>query len=200
MSLAALVKGRSSSRHLNKEIRASIPDHVVSNVRPFYGFVRSKLNPADDPTRDAPLRRPSKEQALWMQELKKGNCDSFDAELSKWGLDLQQLRGLPEESELWRKMPDNLLNGRQKKFSTWAQNKKKKQPMQPAWPVTQVEHSLPVGGLGRPATDPSALVRMRKPRLRWSGGPSQVHTLYRAPAHPAKQSSSESQLADISRP
>ena len=149
VSLAALVKGRSSSRHLNKEIRASIPDHVVSNVRPFYGFVRSKLNPADDPTRDAPLRRPSKEQALWMQELKKGNCDAFDAELSKWGLDLQQLRGLPEESELWRKMPDNLLNGRQKKFSTWAQNKKKKQPMQPAGPVTQVEHSLPVGGLGR---------------------------------------------------
>ena len=135
-----------------------------------------------------------------MQELKKGNCDAFDAELSKWGLDLQQLRGLHEESELWRKMPDNLLNGRQKKFSTWAQNKKKKQPMQPAWPVTQVEHSLPVGGLGRSRDRPLRPGEDEETSTAMVGGPSQVHTLYRAPAHPAKQSSSESQLADNSRP
>ena len=45
VSLAALTKGRSSSRALNSEMKKSIAPHTSSGIRPFYGFVRSKLNP-----------------------------------------------------------------------------------------------------------------------------------------------------------
>lgn len=40
VALAALVKGRSSSRSLNQVIKGSVPSHVVFNTRAFYGFVR----------------------------------------------------------------------------------------------------------------------------------------------------------------
>ena len=54
VSLAALIKGRSSSTALNRLLRKSVPHHVSSNVRAFYGYVCSALNPADDPTRKQP--------------------------------------------------------------------------------------------------------------------------------------------------
>ena len=65
VSLAALVKGRSSSKAVNDLIRGSIPFHVGSGIRPFYAFVRTAKNPADDPTRGVEIRRPSRGQAPW---------------------------------------------------------------------------------------------------------------------------------------
>ena len=100
VSLAALTKGRSSSKAVNKLIRSSIADHAGSGVRPFYAFVRSAKNPADDPTRSVALRQPSRNEALWLRDLEVGRTEKFDAFLEEASLGAKDLQGLPEASEL----------------------------------------------------------------------------------------------------
>eukprot|EP00435_Cladocopium_sp_Y103_P065292 s216_g27.t1 len=100
VSLAALVKGRSSSRSLNQQMKSSIPDHVRFNTRPFYGFVRSAYNPADDPTRDAALRVPSRSEPPWLEDLQKGNYEQFDEEMKRLCSHLSQMTGLPPAEQL----------------------------------------------------------------------------------------------------
>lgn len=103
VSLAALVKGRSSSASVNALLRSSVPHHVGQAVRPFYGFVRSALNPSDDPTRRAKIRRPSRAPATWLRDLEAGSYEAFDSFLEKWGVSPADLQGLPEENELGEK-------------------------------------------------------------------------------------------------
>lgn len=103
VSLAALVKGRSSSASVNALLQSSIPHHVGQAVRPFYGFVRSALNPSDDPTRRAKIRRPTRAPSTWLRDLEAGSFEAFDDFLEKWGVSPSDLRGLPEENELGEK-------------------------------------------------------------------------------------------------
>eukprot|EP00438_Fugacium_kawagutii_P035211 Skav218672 [mRNA] locus=scaffold44:102316:106746:- [translate_table: standard] len=103
VSLAALCKGRSSSRSVNKLLRASIPWHVALNNKQMGAFVRSKKNPADDPTRNAKLRKPSRTEAMWLRELEEGKFEKFDEMLKEQAADLKAISGLPEEEELLRK-------------------------------------------------------------------------------------------------
>eukprot|EP00438_Fugacium_kawagutii_P024864 Skav221765 [mRNA] locus=scaffold490:280304:287109:+ [translate_table: standard] len=101
VSLACLVKGRSSSASVNKLLRRSIPDHVSSGIRPFYGFVRSKLNPSDDPTRGLTVRAPSRSAAAWLSDALAGSFEKLDAYLAGEGLDILGMSELPDVSELW---------------------------------------------------------------------------------------------------
>ena len=103
VSLACLVKGRSSSRALNVELRKSLGDHLGFNVRPAYGFLKTHLNPADDPTRGKEVRLPSESPPGWLQELLRGEFASLDQFLARNGVHLDQLREVPASSEL---MPD----------------------------------------------------------------------------------------------
>eukprot|EP00438_Fugacium_kawagutii_P012357 Skav200003 [mRNA] locus=scaffold4475:38161:42612:+ [translate_table: standard] len=100
VALACLVKGRSSSRAINRVLRRSIPEHVSSNVKGHYGYVRSKRNPSDEPSRGLPVRDPLREEAEWLRNMKKGNFEHFDNFLEEHELDLQSLAGLPSEQEL----------------------------------------------------------------------------------------------------
>ena len=100
VSLAALVKGRSSSRAINCLLRSSVPHHVGQGVRPFYGYVRSALNPADDPTRRVSLRRPSRKTAGWLDSMEMGDYRGYDRMLREHGLSASDLQGLPEACEL----------------------------------------------------------------------------------------------------
>ena len=100
VSLAALTKGRSSSRAVNNLIKESIPDHASSGIRPFYAFVRSAKNPSDDPTRGAPLRLPCRAEASWLRQLELGHTDEFDSFLAAAQLSAQDLQGLPDPAEL----------------------------------------------------------------------------------------------------
>eukprot|EP00438_Fugacium_kawagutii_P030227 Skav219520 [mRNA] locus=scaffold30:151922:156355:+ [translate_table: standard] len=101
VSLACLVKGRSSSSEVNKLLKQSIPDHVTSGIRPFYGYVRSKLNPADDPTRNVGIRSPSRNEAEWLAEAKLGKFEKLDQFLAERQLSILDMAGLPDVSELW---------------------------------------------------------------------------------------------------
>ena len=109
VSLACLVKGRSSSTEINRLLQRSIPDHVSSNVRPYYGYVRSKLNPADDPTRAASIRGVARASSGWLDSAIEGDFGPLDHELTKWGLNIRQLGNLPDEREL---LPDVVVDRR----------------------------------------------------------------------------------------
>ena len=104
---ACLVKGRSSSTSVNCRLRASIAYHVGQGVRSFIGYVRSKLNPADDPTRSAPLRAPVRPFASWWHDLGRGDFKRFDEFLQERGFGLLQMAELPDEEELY---PDSELD------------------------------------------------------------------------------------------
>ena len=100
VSLACLIKGRSSSTAVNQMLRESIPSHVVNNNCAFYGYVRSKKNPADAPTRSRPVPQPVKERESWLEEALKGQFAAFDEFLESVGMDLKTVRGLPDAEEL----------------------------------------------------------------------------------------------------
>ena len=100
VATACLVKGRSSSRSLNRELRRSLPDHLIQQTHPRYGFIRPRFNPSDDPTRDVPLRKPSEPLPSWWESASRGDFAQLDLWLREIGLHLDQLRGLPHESEL----------------------------------------------------------------------------------------------------
>ena len=111
VSLAALTKGRSSSRSVNALIRQSIPDAIAYNNRAFYGYVRSRLNPADDPTRDVVIRAPVRTEAEWLTDLKAGEYEKLEAALAEWDLTISALRQLPDESELLAPAPVDKRTG-----------------------------------------------------------------------------------------
>jgi len=54
----AWAKGRSSSRALNFQLRQSLGWAVLGRVKLVPSWIGTKVNPADDPSRDAPLRTP----------------------------------------------------------------------------------------------------------------------------------------------
>lgn len=108
VALAALLKGRSSSPSLNHVMKQSIAQHVQQNVRPFYGYVESKRNPSDDPTRQVPTRAPCKEPAPWFADLLAGDVRKLDEFLEDAGLSPLAVSELPPESELASRAPVDL--------------------------------------------------------------------------------------------
>ena len=49
--LGAVVKGRSSSRRLNRLCRKMAAIYLVSQIKPYYIWIPSEFNPADEPSR-----------------------------------------------------------------------------------------------------------------------------------------------------
>lgn len=111
VSLAALLKGRSSSAAVNRELKKSIPEHFGSGIRPFYAYVRSKRNPSDDPTRAKEVRRAEREEAEWMRRMKLGDFEMMDEMLEEAGVHPRQTRGLPPEETLWKDPPADCRGG-----------------------------------------------------------------------------------------
>ena len=107
VSIAAMTKGRSSSKSINRELQRSLPSYLGFGLRPGFGFLRSKLNPSDDRTRGVPLRGPSRSAADWFVRFKTGDLEALDSALAEYGLSIEQLRGLPDPAEIVQ--PRNLL-------------------------------------------------------------------------------------------
>lgn len=122
VSLACLVKGRSASPALNKLFKKSIPYHIACNNRAHYGFLRSKGNPADDPTREAEVREPSREEPPWWDEIARGEFGQFDAFLKAGKVHPMQVAELPDPKEL---LPDAPVD--------WRTNSRLKQERGVAW-------------------------------------------------------------------
>ena len=126
VSLACLVKGRSASPGLNRLLRRSIPYHISSNNRAHYGFLRSKFNPADDPTRDVEVRRPLSLIPCWWEDVNRGDFEEFDSFLRAGLVHPMQIAELPDPRE---QSPDACIDWRtssQIKKERGAQMKKTK--------------------------------------------------------------------------
>ena len=100
VSLACMVKGRSSSRSLNFELRRSLPQHLTNRIRPAYGFLKSAYNPADDPTRDVEIRSAWGDVPAWLAGALRGEFAELDNWLRERSMHLDQLRQLPPVQEL----------------------------------------------------------------------------------------------------
>ena len=78
----AVAKGRSSSARLNAPLRRVVPDQLCGGL--YYGsnFIRTHVNPADDPTRG---RRPRGIEGApcpaWLEPLLRGDPSEFDQAL-----------------------------------------------------------------------------------------------------------------------
>ena len=100
VSIAACTKRRSSSPAINRELRMSVATYLGAGLRPSYGYLYTKDNPADDRARQAPLRAPVSDLPHWGPEFLRGSFEPLDAFLGDCGLDLNQLRDLPDPAEL----------------------------------------------------------------------------------------------------
>ena len=78
VALGTLVKGRSSSKALNAEMRKSIGPALGSDIYDLHMYFNTKFNPADDPTRGQPLRSPDLPLPPWWQQVCAGQADDFD--------------------------------------------------------------------------------------------------------------------------
>lgn len=121
-ALGSLVKGRSSSRALNSELQRSLGHHFGSDVSDYHMYFDTKLNPADDPTRDQLLREPSVPLPGWWSEV----CDGRSFDFDQWlmmhgapkdyaGVDFGELCGgeaidLRPQQQLRKSLPERELD------------------------------------------------------------------------------------------
>ena len=88
VALGALAKGRSPSWRLNDELRLAVPAVVACAHYPGYGFLPTRLNPADCPTRDKPLPE-QRDVPDWLEAARAGD----PSEMDRWArLPLQSRR------------------------------------------------------------------------------------------------------------
>jgi len=77
IATCAMLKGRSSSPSLNSLLERSLPTLLGNDTYSLPSWAPSASNPADDPTRDRPLREPSREPRWWA-DVDAGNFVEFD--------------------------------------------------------------------------------------------------------------------------
>ena len=91
--LGALVKGRSASPALNRELARNVPYILGADATSLQAYVSSKLNPADAPTRHAVVPEPDWSEPGWWASLAEGRFEEFDAWLNNLPLDVS---GIPD--------------------------------------------------------------------------------------------------------
>ena len=82
VAAAAIAKGRSSSPQLNQVLKGMLPGVIAGGVQTKVFWVSTSNNPADDPTRDKPLRDPRRCAPQWLIDLQQGEFFSLDKHLS----------------------------------------------------------------------------------------------------------------------
>lgn len=96
VALATVVKGRSSSPHLNSLLQESLATLLGSGLYGNYGFIPSLVNAADDPTRSKEIRAPAEEVLSWLSSAAiEGNFKEFDLWLVQQGYSPVQLSQIP---------------------------------------------------------------------------------------------------------
>lgn len=106
VTLGAIVKGRSASMSLNRELRRFLPGVLFHDIYSEYMYYRSKDNPADDPTRGEHLRAPCVSLPSWWEKLELGDFSDFEHWLHQYNISSYDLTGLPPTDELMRGIPE----------------------------------------------------------------------------------------------
>ena len=105
MAAGAVCKGRSASPALNRELRKSLANVLGCGIYSTPGYVRSKSNPADDPTRGKPLRFPDVELPAWWLASCCGDHSKLDEFLDSLELSSCDISGHPPLRELYIQDP-----------------------------------------------------------------------------------------------
>ena len=104
VGLGAILKGRSSSAALNDILQQSLPIYLGCSMNGSPGFLPSETNPADDPTRKVPVRKPFKSPLSWLDSNNgmsdADRLDELDRWLSSYSTEPWSLSGLPGLFEL----------------------------------------------------------------------------------------------------
>lgn len=95
VALAALLKGRSSSRRINDLLRSSLATHLGAGIAGSYGYVPSKSNVGDDPTRDQVVRDALLPMPQWLEDAIGGDFVKMDAWLAEMSYDPITVAKLP---------------------------------------------------------------------------------------------------------
>ena len=98
--LGAVLKGRSSSQAMNRELCKSIPTVLAYDTYAELMYFETSANRSDDPTRNKEIRMPNRSLPDWWSELSKGEVGQFDKWLLEKDIDPYSLSGLPKFSEL----------------------------------------------------------------------------------------------------
>lgn len=98
VTLAALVKGRSSSKQLNEMLQSSLGYFLGAGLQGNYGYVPSLCNSGDDPTRGRQIREPSEEMPAFLKAAFQGDFAGLDEWLGRLGFDPMMLADLPFSS------------------------------------------------------------------------------------------------------
>lgn len=80
VTIGASAKGRSSSFALSRVLQGSVAYVLGSGLYPGSLHTGSKSNRADEPSRGKPVRGPTKEKPVWLNELADGKTARFDLE------------------------------------------------------------------------------------------------------------------------
>eukprot|EP00435_Cladocopium_sp_Y103_P037015 s110_g9.t1 len=95
VALASVVKGRSSSPHLNAMLQESLATLLGAGLYGNYGFLPSLVNVADDPTRSTEIRAPVEEVPSWLAAALEGQFEELDLWLVQQGYSPIQLAQIP---------------------------------------------------------------------------------------------------------
>jgi hypothetical protein len=95
IALAAVLKGRSSSAHLNRLLQKGLCCVLGAGIYGSYGYVPSAANPGDDPTRWTDVRKPTREVPEWLNVAFRGDFALFDRWLAELGYDPISVAQLP---------------------------------------------------------------------------------------------------------
>lgn len=94
VALAAVLKGRSSSPHLNRLLQRSLATLLGGGLYGNYGFIPSLANVSDDPTRRQAIRAPEEQMPEWLRAALEGEFSGLDRWLAAQGYDPLRVAGL----------------------------------------------------------------------------------------------------------
>ena len=97
--LGALIKGRSSSKVLNGQLKRALPSVLAYNCYNYTQYVGTGDNVADDPTRDRACRLPTSAVASWITAIDHGDYDGLDKVLLERGVDDASVARLTMDGE-----------------------------------------------------------------------------------------------------
>ena len=117
VSLGCLIKGRSSSSSLNREMQKSMCHFVGSDLYDNYMYFPTAYNPSDGPSRDAEVPEPSLPLPEWWESLASGDTARFDQWMAS--LNLDTFLGGIDFSELYRQQDVDLVTGAQEKLASY---------------------------------------------------------------------------------
>ena len=108
VALGCLLKGRSASHQLNRELQASLPHVLGGGTYSFFIYIPTSINPADGPSRCQEIPSPLDPLPDWWPGAMSGDFRDLDRWLESVNADPWTLSGIPDLEEVRKSGPREL--------------------------------------------------------------------------------------------